>query len=70
MSWLRDLPAADARRDSFLRQAVQLLAYEPQAADQLGAFSASERATALEVITKMSLSVERRARLLEVLKGR
>ena len=45
-----------------------MLAWDPQAAEQLAALTVSERAVARSVIETMPLSEDRRASLLAVLK--
>jgi hypothetical protein len=65
MNWLKELPKNDARREPFFRQAIQNLAHHPQAAEQLAAMAATERAAAVPILESMNLSVDRRARLLE-----
>ena len=70
MKWRNDLPAADARRRPYFQNAIQQLAYDLQAAEQLALLSADERAAAREIITKMSLPEDRRARLMDLLNSR
>jgi len=65
MKWLNALPKNDARRDPFFKQAIQNLAYHPQAAEQLAAMAATERAAALSILEGMNLPTDRRTRLLE-----
>ncbi len=63
--WLNGLPADDARREPFFQSAIRLLAYDPQAPEQLAAMTPEERAVARSVIESMtSLPEDRRARLL------
>lgn len=69
MNWLNELPPTDKRRQPFLESAIRSLAYHPQAAEQLAAMTPSERATARNVIERMDLAQDRRARLLDVLKS-
>jgi hypothetical protein len=61
---------AVARRQPFLQHAVQNLAYDSQAAEQLAALSADERAAARDIIAKMSIPEDRRAKLIDALKSR
>jgi len=65
MKWLGALPKNDSRREPFFRQAIQNLAHHPQAAEQLAAMAATERAAALPILESMNLPTDRRARLLE-----
>jgi hypothetical protein len=65
MKWLHALPKNDARREPFFKQAIQNLAYHPQAAEQLASMAATERAAALPILEAMKLPTDRRARLLE-----
>jgi hypothetical protein len=65
MKWLDGLPGNDARREPFFKQAIQNLAYHPQAAEQLAAMAAPERAAALPILQAMNLPTDRRTRLLE-----
>ena len=63
--WLNALPPDDPRRQPFFESAIRLLAYNPQAPDQLAAMTQQERAIARTVIEGMtSLDAERRTRLL------
>lgn len=63
--WLNSLPADDPRREPFFQSAIRLLAYNPQASEQLAALTAPEQAAARAVIENMtSLPAERRERLL------
>jgi hypothetical protein len=68
MDWLNNLPTDDARRKPFFENAIQNVAYNPQAAEQLALMNPTERAVARSVIEKMNLPEDRRARLLAVLK--
>jgi hypothetical protein len=69
--WLKDLPADDPRREPFFQSAIRVLAYNPQAAEQLAGMSAPEQAAARAVIENMtSLPADRRARLLAGLPSR
>ena len=68
MKWLNDLPSADARRQPYFESAIRTLAYDPQAAEQLTAMTAPDRAAARRVIESMSLPEERRTKLLDALK--
>jgi hypothetical protein len=68
MEWLDQLPPDDKRREAFFKSAIQSLAWQPQAAEQIAAMSAAERATARGVIEKMGLPIDRRERLLGALK--
>jgi hypothetical protein len=70
MKWLNDLPRNDARREPFFKQAIQNLAHHPQAAEQLAAMAAPERAAALPILETMNLSSDRRARLLEAVNAK
>lgn len=70
MKWLNDLLSTDARRQPFFKSAIQSLAYDPQAAEQLAAMPPADRATARSVIEAMSLPEDRRAKLLDVLRQR
>ncbi len=65
MNWLKELPKNDTRREPFFKQAIQNLAHHPQAAEQLAAMAAPERAAAVPILESMNLSTDRRARLLE-----
>jgi hypothetical protein len=67
VEWLHALPASDPRRQAYFESAIRVLAYDPRAAEQLAAMSAAERATARTVIENMTLSGDRRSRLLEAL---
>ena len=69
MKWLNELASADPRQQPFLESAIRLLAYDPQAAEQLAQWPVAERATARSVLATMTLPEERRARLLDVLKA-
>ncbi len=63
--WLNGLPADDARREPFFQSAIRLLAYNPQAPEQLATMTNQERAAARTVIEGMtSLPDDRRTRLL------
>jgi hypothetical protein len=63
--WLNALPADDPRREPFFRSAIRLLAYNPQASEQLAAMTDQERIAARSVIENMtSLPEDRRTRLL------
>jgi hypothetical protein len=65
IQWLNGLPADDPRREPFFDSAIRVLAYNPQAPEQLAAMNAQERAAARAVIESMtSLPADRRARLL------
>lgn len=66
--WLNHLPAADARRQPFFQNAVQNLAYESQAAEQLAALTGQEREAARRAIEGMSLPADRKVSLLNALK--
>jgi hypothetical protein len=70
MKWFTELPATDPRRQPFFQSAVRSLAWDSQAAEQLAAMSAPERATARTVIEAMELPEDRRTRLLDMLKTR
>jgi len=70
MNWLNALPKNDARREPFFKQAIQNLAHHPQAAEQLAAMAATERAAAVPILESMSLSADRRARLLEAVNAK
>ena len=70
MKWLNGLPKNDTRRDPFFKQAIQNLAYHPQAAEQLAVMAATERAAALPILESMNLPADRRARLLEAANAR
>lgn len=70
MNWLNKLPTSDPRREPFFESAIRSLAYDPRAADQLAAMTASERAAARRVIEGMSLPDDRRTKLLSTLAGR
>lgn len=52
----------------YFETAIRELVYHPQAAEQLEAMSAAERAAARRVIEGMNLPAERRAGLREALK--
>jgi hypothetical protein len=67
MKWLNALPNNDPRRQPFFKQAVEKLAYHPQAAEQLAAMAASERASARPILEAMNLPADRRSRLLGAL---
>jgi hypothetical protein len=69
MEWLDKLPTTDKRREVFFKSAIQSLAWQPQAAEQIAAMSPTERATARNVIEQMGLPNDRRERLLGALKG-
>jgi hypothetical protein len=63
--WLNSLPADDPRREPFFQTAIQQLAYNPQASEQLAAMTPQERTVARNVIVNMSsLPEDRRTRLL------
>src|SRR6266700_4888358 len=51
--WLNGLPADDARREPFFQSAIRLLAYNPQAPEQLATMTNQERAAARTVIEGM-----------------
>jgi len=70
MKWLADLPATDPRREPYFETALQSLAHHPQAVEQLAGLSPAERAMARDVIAKINLPEERRAKLLDALKTR
>ena len=70
MKWLNDLPSNDARRLPYFQSAIRVLAYDPQAAEQLAAVADTDRAAARSVIETMSLPEDRRAKLLEMFKPR
>lgn len=70
MRWLRELPSTDARRQPFFQSAIRSMANDPQAAEQLAAMTATDRAAARSVIETMSLGEDRRARLLDALRQR
>ena len=65
MKWLNNLPKDDLRREAFFKEAIRTLAYHPQAAEQLAAMSARERAAAAPILEALKLPADRRARLLE-----
>jgi hypothetical protein len=67
MAWLNNLAPTDPRRERFFQSAIQALAFEPQAVDQLSAMSTSQRAAARTVIETMGLPDDRRTQLLEAL---
>ena len=71
-TWLNSLPPSDARRQPFFQTEIRCLAWSnPQASEQLSALSADDRADARGIIQAMNnLPDDRRARLLEALKGR
>ena len=66
--WLNGLGVDDPRRQSFFESAIRALAYHPQGAEQFAAMNPTERAQARSAIEKMDIAVDRRTRLLEVLK--
>jgi hypothetical protein len=66
--WLNGLPSNDERRQPFFNSAIQSIAHDPHAADQLAALSGAEREAARAIIESMRLANDRRARLLDVLK--
>lgn len=68
--WLDELPAADPRRPVIFEKEIQRLAYDMRgpAAEQLTALSAHEQVIARDVIAKMNLPDDRRAKLLDALK--
>jgi hypothetical protein len=68
MKWLNELSTNDARREPFFQSVVRDLAYHPQAAEQLAAMTAPDRAAARSVIESMPLPEDRRTRLLDLLK--
>jgi hypothetical protein len=69
MKWLHDLPASDSRRQPYFENAVRDLCHHPQAAEQLAAMDATDRAAARSVVEKMSIPADRRSRLLDALKS-
>ncbi|HWI56330.1 MAG TPA: hypothetical protein VNZ22_03840, partial [Bacillota bacterium] len=68
--WLKGLPASDKRREAFFQSAIRTLAYNPQGAEQMASLSSAEQAAARKVIEGMTLPEERRAHLLEAVRGR
>ena len=68
MTWLNELPPDDSRREPFFETAIRTLVYDTQAAQQLAAMNASDRAAARRVIEGMSLPDDRRTKLLGMLK--
>jgi len=68
LQWIRGLPANDSRRQSYFENAVRMIAWNPQAADRLSAFSGTDRAAARTVIAGMSLADDQRSKLLSALK--
>jgi hypothetical protein len=69
MKWWNNLALDDARRQPFFESAFGSVAYHPQAAEQIAAMNPTERAAARSVIEKMPLLEDRRAHLLQLLKG-
>src|SRR5262249_11874919 len=64
MKWLDDLPANDARREPFFKEAVQPFVGHPQASEHLAAMTESDRTRAIAVIKSLDLPADRRASLL------
>jgi len=65
--WFNALPSDDPRRQPFFKSAVETMAWGSQAAAQLAALSDSERAAARSIIQGLTLPIDKRTRLLEVL---
>src|SRR5207249_11786555 len=70
MKWLDDLPQDDARRATYFRRAIESIAYQPQAAEQLAGLAGEQQTTARAVVESMTLPSDRRAKLLEALAPR
>ena len=68
MAWLNNLPPDDARREPFFETAIQNLVHDAQAAQQLAAMKAADRAAARRIIERMPLADDRRTKLLGMLK--
>jgi hypothetical protein len=70
MQWLRELSPDDPRREPFFVKAVQALAHEPYAAQQMAAMTTSDRAAARALIEAMPMAAEQQLNLLEALQAR
>ena len=68
MAWLNELPPDDGRREPFFETAIQNLVHDTQAAQQLAAMNAADRAAARRIIERMPLTDDRRTKLLGMLK--
>jgi hypothetical protein len=63
MQWFNQMPASDPRRQPYLSNLLQSLAWDPQASDRFGQVAALDPATAHSVLQGLGLSDDRRAAL-------